>query len=190
MQLRLHLHLQAGRHVALTGARCDRFARFAGLCPPAATGNGRERRGMLVRHQVTDSWADKSILLPRTWKHLVYLAVLPGWPGWSQRPLRPDVQPCLAGPNGQTAFADGPNIRLGRQDEIQIASVMSQRCDIPSGTRFHKAVQRLAAASMCYCQRDLDMNWPLEGAAAVDARLPLPFSYFFIFVDQQQPISP
>lgn len=80
VQLRLHLHLQAGRHVALTGARCDRFARLAGLCPPARTGNGRERRGMLVRHQVTDSWADKSIFLPRTWKHLVYQC--PTWLAW------------------------------------------------------------------------------------------------------------
>lgn len=50
-------------------------------CTPAARGNGRERRGLLVRHQVTDSWADKFIFLPRSRKHLVYQSYLAGLDG-------------------------------------------------------------------------------------------------------------
>lgn len=80
----------------------------------------------------------------------------------------------------QNGLDDEQNIRLGRQDEIQVVSLMSQqRCDFHRCKRSHKAVQRLAAASMCYCRRDLIKSWPLEGGAAVDTRLPLPFSYFF-----------
>lgn len=44
-QLQLRLHLQAGRHVALAGARCDRFARFAGLCSASRNENGGGNMG-------------------------------------------------------------------------------------------------------------------------------------------------
>lgn len=90
------------------------------------------------------------------------LPALPVWPKGPRSCLWLNVQPCLAGSHGQTSFADGPNIRLGRQDEIWVVSVMSQSARsgvIPIGTRSHKAVQRLAAASVCYRRRDLDMTW-------------------------------
>lgn len=203
----LSLHPVCSR-VSWTGSQVAAAARYACTCGLGAmwrwqvpdlsvspfrravsasrNGNGGEQLGLPVRHQETNIWADESISLSHAWKHLVYQLCLCGPKdlkagfgskyshAWQAHMAR---LPCL-----------GPNIRLGRQDEIRVVSVMSQRARereparsgvIPIGTGSHKAVQRLAAASVCYRQRDLDMTWPLEGAAAVDARLFSPSCYFF-----------
>lgn len=65
-------------------------------------------------------------VLDCTWKHLVrqsyqsYLAAARLAPKKLKAGLWLDVQPCLAGTHGHTALADRHNIRLGRQDEVQV----------------------------------------------------------------------
>lgn len=113
-------------------------------------GNGGEQLGLRVRHQETDIWADESISLSHAWKHLV--STSSSWVDQKTSKLTLAQSIAMLGRlTWPDCLADGPNIRLGRQDEIRVVSVMSQSARSGVIPIEHNVARGRATSRGCVC---------------------------------------